>query len=57
MREEPKTKLDPRRIPDPVRMHLAQTVYNAVLQDIQRPEFQEGYQRWKAEQTQTTAHV
>lgn len=57
MKEQTKNKIDPRRIPDPVRMRLAQTVYDAILRDIQRPEFQEGYQRWKAEQAQASANA
>ncbi|MCD8145148.1 MAG: hypothetical protein LUD79_07415 [Oscillospiraceae bacterium] len=36
-------------IPKYVQFSLAQAAYNAIQQDFQRPEFQEGYQRWKAE--------
>ena len=52
---ERNNRIDPRRIPDPVRMRLAQTIYDAILQDIQRPEFQDGYRRWMAEQAEAHA--
>ena len=42
-------KIDTRKVPASVRTHLAGTVYNAILQDLQRPEFMEGYLKWKAE--------
>ena len=55
--KEPKTdaveyvnKIDVSRIPEHVRMRLAEVVYKAVLRDIQKPEFREDYERWKAEQ-------
>lgn len=43
-------KIDVSRIPEYVRMRLAEVVYNAVLQDIQKPEFRGDYERWKVEQ-------
>ncbi|MCD8197134.1 MAG: hypothetical protein LUE24_08270 [Lachnospiraceae bacterium] len=36
-------------IPKHVQFSLAQAAYNAIQQDLQRPEFQEGFRRWKAE--------
>ncbi len=44
-----KPHINTSEIPNHVQFSLAQAVYLAIQQDLQRPEFREGYLRWKAE--------
>ncbi len=48
-------KIDPTRLPECVRMRIATMVYKWVLEDYQKPEFQEGFKRWKEEQAAKAA--
>ncbi len=44
-----KPRIDTAKIPNGVRLSIGAAIYKAVLQDMERPDFQEGFERWMAE--------
>ena len=44
-----KFRIDTAKIPEWVRLSIGAAIYKAVLQDMKRPDFQEGFERWMAE--------
>lgn len=44
-----KPRIDTAKIPEWTRLSIASAIYKAVLQDMKRPDFQEGFERWMVE--------
>ena len=51
MNENDFPRLDVNKVPNSVKVTLAQTLFKAINLAFQDPEVQEGYQRWKAERS------
>ena len=51
MNENDFPRLDVNKVPNSVKVTLAQTLFEAINSAFQDPEVQEDYQRWKAERS------
>ncbi len=44
-----KPRIDTAKVPNGVRLSIGAAIYKAILQDMERPDFREGLERWTAE--------
>jgi len=50
-----KPRIDTAKVPNGVRLSIGAAIYKAVRQDMERPDFRDGFELWKAERAAAAA--